>query len=132
MSATPKETKPDFDEEFLQTLSQWREKHKIRDDDAVYLLVEMFRIHQKHWDELRQRQMPSLDQFRSAITAVTESATAFKEKSAELVELFETSPAASPVKTIPLSAAISATSAALLGGLLIGLVLGKFLGKFLL
>jgi len=132
MSATPKETKPDFDEEFLQTLSQWREKHKIRDDDAVYLLVEMFRIHQKHWEELRQRQMPSLDQFRSDITAVTESARAFKEKSAELIELFETSPAASPIKTIPLSAAISATAAALLGGLLIGLVLGKFLGKFLL
>ena len=127
MSATPKETKPDFDEEFLQTLSQWREKHKIRDDDAVYLLVEMFRIHQKHWDELRQRQMPALDQFRSNITTVTESARAFNEKSAELIELFETSPAASPIKTIPLSAAISATSAALLGGLLIGLVLGKFL-----
>jgi hypothetical protein len=33
MSATPKETKPDFDEEFLQTLSQWKEKNKIRDDD---------------------------------------------------------------------------------------------------
>jgi len=132
MSATPKETKPDFDEEFLQTLSQWREKHKIRDDDAVYLLVEMFRIHQKHWDELRQRQMPSLDQFRSDIAAVTESARVFKEKSAELIDLFETSPAASPIKTIPLSAAISSTSAALLGGLLIGLVLGKFLGKFLL
>ncbi len=132
MSATPKETKPDFDEEFLQTLSQWREKHKIRDDDAVYLLVEMFRIHQKHWDELRQRQMPSLDQFRSDIAAVTESSRAFKEKSAELIEVFETSPAASPVKTIPLSAAISATAAALLGGLLIGFVLGKFLGKFLL
>jgi hypothetical protein len=30
-----------------------------------YLLVELFRIHQKHWDELRQRQMPSLDQFRT-------------------------------------------------------------------
>jgi hypothetical protein len=86
MSATPKETKPDFDEEFLQTLSQWKEKNKIRDDDAVYLLVELFRIHQKHWDALRQRQMPSLDQFRSDITAVTESSKSFREKLEELIE----------------------------------------------
>jgi hypothetical protein len=127
MSATPKETKPDFDEEFLQTLSQWREQHKIRDDDAVYLLVELFRIHQKHWDQLRQRQMPSLDQFRNDIAAITESANVFKEKSAELIEALETSPAAAPVKTIPSSAAIYAASAALLGGLLIGLALGKLL-----
>src|SRR5271170_4491708 len=84
MSATPKETKPDFDEEFLQTLSQWKEKNKIRDDDAVYLLVELFRIHQKHWDALRQRQMPSLDQFRTDITAVTESSKSFREKLEEL------------------------------------------------
>jgi hypothetical protein len=75
MSAPEKETKLDFDEEFLQTLEQWREKNKIRDDDAVYLLVELFRIHQNHWDELRRRQMPSLDQFRADASAVTESAS---------------------------------------------------------
>jgi hypothetical protein len=127
MSATPKETKPDFDEEFLQTLSQWKEKNKIRDDDAVYLLVELFRIHQKHWDELRRRQMPSLDQFRSDITAVTESAKSFREKLEELIEALAAQPAAVPVKTLPLSEAKYASATALLGGLLIGLILGKFL-----
>ena len=127
MNATPKETKPNFDEEFLQTLGQWKEKNKIRDDDAVFLLVELFRIHQKHWDALRQRQMPSLDQFRSDITAVTESAKSFREKLEELIEALAAQPAAMPVKTIPLSEAIYAAAAALLGGLLIGLILGKFL-----
>jgi hypothetical protein len=127
MSATPKDTKPDFDEEFLQTLGQWKEKNKIRDDDAVYLLVELFRIHQKHWDELRRRQMPSLDQFRSDITAVTESAKSFREKLEELIEALAAQPAAVPVKTIPLSEAKYAAATALLGGLLIGLILGKFL-----
>ena len=127
MSATPKETKPDFDEEFLQTLGQWKEKNKIRDDDAVFLLVELFRIHQKHWDALRQRQMPSLDQFRSDITAVTESSKSFREKLDELIEALAAHPAAMPVKTLPLSEAIYAAAAALLGGLLIGLILGKFL-----
>ena len=118
---------PDFDEEFLQTLSQWKEKNKIRDDDAVYLLVELFRIHQKHWDALRQRQMPSLDQFRSDITAVTESSKLFREKLEELIEALAAHPAAVPIKTLPLSEAIYAAAAALLGGLLIGLILGKFL-----
>ena len=127
MNATPKETKPDFDEEFLQTLNQWREKNKIRDDDAVYLLVELFRIHQKHWDALRQRQMPSLDQFRNDITTVTQSAKSFREKLEELIEALAAHPTAEPVKTIPLPEANYAAAAALLGGLLIGLVLGKFL-----
>ena len=127
MSAPPKETKPNFDEEFLQTLGQWKEKNKIRDDDAVYLLVELFRIHQKHWDALRHRQMPSLDQFRSDITAVTESSKSFREKLEELIEALAAHPAAVPIKTLPLSEAIYAAAAALLGGLLIGLILGKFL-----
>jgi SNF2 family DNA or RNA helicase len=105
MSATPNETKPDFDEEFLQTLGQWKEKNKIRDDDAVYLLVELFRIHQKHWDALRQRQMPSLDRFRTDITAVTESSKSFREKLEELIEELAAHPAAVQIKTLPLSEA---------------------------
>ena len=44
MNASPNESKPDFDDEFLQVLAKWREEHKIRDDDAVLLLIEMFRI----------------------------------------------------------------------------------------
>ena len=127
MNPTPKEIKPDFDEEFLQTLGQWKEKNKIRDDDAVFLLVELFRIHQKHWDELRRRQMPSLDQFRSDITAVTESAKSFREKLEELIEALAAQPAVVPVKTLPLSEAKYAAATALLGGLLIGSILGKFL-----
>jgi hypothetical protein len=127
MSATPKEAKPDFDEEFLQTLNQWRAKNKIRDDDAVYLLVELFRIHQKHWDELRRRQMPSLDQFRNDVVTVAETAKSFNEKLEELIGVLAVHPGAAAIKTISLSAAIYSAVAALFGGLLIGLFLGKFL-----
>jgi hypothetical protein len=43
-------------------------KHKLREDDAVMLLlVELFRIHQQHWDDLRRREMPSFEQFRTDI-----------------------------------------------------------------
>jgi hypothetical protein len=127
MSAPAKETKPDFDEEFLQTLKEWREKHKIRDDDAVHLLVEMFRIHQKHWDAVRLRQMPSLDQFRSNVTAATESAQMVREQMAILIEALETHPNATPVETIPKQQAVYAVTAAVLGGLLIGIFIGRFL-----
>ena len=126
MSTTPKDAKPDFDEEFLQTLKEWKEKHKIRDDDAVFLLVEMFRIHQKHWDALRQRQMPSLDQFRADVAMVTESAKSFREKTEDLMDALLANPMAVPVKVIPLPEAKYAAAAALLGGLLIGLALGKW------
>ena len=122
-----KESQPDFDEEFLQAIKQWRERYKVQDNDAIFLLMELFRIHQKHWDALRQRQMPSLDQFRSDITAVTESSKSFREKLEELIEALAAHPAAMPIKTLPLSEAIYAAAAALLGGLLIGLILGKFL-----
>ena len=122
-----KESQPDFDEEFLQAIKQWRERYKVQDNDAIFLLMELFRIHQKHWDALRQRQMPSLDQFRADIAAVTESSKSFREKLDELIEALAAHPAAMPVKTLPLSEAIYAAAAALLGGLLIGLILGKFL-----
>lgn len=127
MSAPAKEIKPDFDEEFLQALKEWREKHKIRDDDAVHLLVEMFRIHQKHWDAIRQRQMPSLDQFRSNVTAASEAAQAVREQITALIETLEKHPNATPVETIPKLQAINAVAAAVLGGLLIGIFIGRFL-----
>lgn len=127
MSAPAKEIKPDFDEEFLQTLKEWREKHKIRDDDAVHLLVEMFRIHQKHWDAIRLRQMPSLDQFRSNVTAATEAAQAVREQITALIETLEKHPNATPVETIQKQQAVNAVIAAVLGGLLIGILIGRFL-----
>ena len=67
MSAPNKEKPPDFDEEFTQAVAHWREQHKLREDDATLLLIELFRIHQKHWDALRSREMPSFNQFRSDI-----------------------------------------------------------------
>jgi len=127
MSTTPKEAKPDFDEEFLQALKDLKEKSKIRDDDVIFLLVELFRIHQKHWDAIRQRQMPSLDQFRNDITAVTQSAQSFREKLEELIGVLAAQPVPVPVKTIPLPEAKYAVSCALLGGLLMGLFIGNYL-----
>ena len=102
MSATTKDPKPDFDEEFLQALAKWREEHKVRDDDAVLLLIEMFRIHQRHWDALRRREFPPLQEFHADVALLAETVKKL------------------PNERISVTAAIMAVIAALLGGFLIG------------
>ena len=102
MSDMPQEPKPDFDEEFLQALAQWREQHKIRDDDAVLFLVELFRIHQKHWDALRRRELPPLQEFHADVALLAETVKNL------------------PKENVSLAAAILAVIVGLLGGYLIG------------
>jgi hypothetical protein len=112
------QTPPDFDEDFLLAIKNWREKYKIQEGDTTLLLLELFRIHQDHWDELRRRQMPSLDQFRQDIASTVEAAKSLKEQTARVLKALNVHPAA--VKTIPLATAIFAALAALLAGIFIG------------
>ena len=127
MSETPKEKPPDFDEDHLQELAKWREQHKIQDDDVILPLLQLFRIHQNHWDELRRRQMPSLDEFRKEIAAVTECVKSIGEGLERLTGLLATHSAAAERTTVPLSEACCAAAAALLAGLLFGMAIGDFL-----
>jgi hypothetical protein len=108
MSASDKPAPPDFDEDFLQAIKQWRERHKIQDDDVVLLLMDLFRIHQTHWDEIRRRQTPSLDEFRADMAVLVEVTKALKDK------------AVKQARAVDLPAAIFAAFAALLAGFLIG------------
>ncbi|MES1180362.1 MAG: hypothetical protein ABUL66_00715 [Verrucomicrobiota bacterium] len=108
MSASEQPTPPDFDEDFLQAIAKWKEQHKVRDDDTVWLLLELFRIHQIHWDEIRHRQMPSLDEFKQDIASLTEAAKLLRER------------AVKETRTINRTTAICATFAAAVGGYLIG------------
>lgn len=47
----------------------WRKKHGLREDDAVLLLMDLFRIHLHHWDALRR----SLDPVPSETTPMNAS-----------------------------------------------------------
>jgi hypothetical protein len=102
MSDTPQEPKPDFDEEFLQALARWRDQHKIRDDDSVLFLVELFRVHQKHWDELRRREFPPLREFHADVALLAETVKKL------------------PNENVSVTAAVLAVIVGLLGGYLIG------------
>jgi hypothetical protein len=121
MSA-PKNKPPDFDEEFTQAMTQWREKHQLREDDATLLLVELFRIHQKHWDAIRSREMPAFDQFRTDITFLTQAAKTFQQKTTALIKLLKSQPPVNGMVTVTRTAAAFAALACLLAGYLIGRV----------
>lgn len=108
----PDQTVPtDFDEDFLQALAKWKEQHKIKDDDTILLLMDLFRIHQSHWDEIRHRQMPSLAEFNADIVALTEAAKILKERTEK------------EVGAVELPSAIIAAFAASVAGFLLGRIL---------
>lgn len=113
----PSEKPRDFEEEFEQAVTAWREQHGLREDDAVLLLIELFRIHQRHWDELRRREMPSFEQVRADVTKLIEAARTFQQHATTLTELMRVLPKTHKVTR---TAAILAALAGLLGGYLIG------------
>ena len=127
MSEAPKQAQPDFDDEFLQEIEKWRTQHKIPNDDLILPLLNLFRIHQNHWDELRRLQMPSLDEFRTEVAAVTESVEHFGGKLDELSQLLARHSAAAEKQTVPLPEACYAVAVALLAGLLFGMAIVDFL-----
>jgi len=120
MSAPDQSPPPDFDEEFLEAIKQWRERNKVSSDDVVLLLLDLFRIHQNHWDALRRRQMPSLDMFRTDIGLMGAAVKTFKEQTTALIEALKQTPAVTQARTISLDTAIIAVIAAMLAGFLIG------------
>ena len=110
----------DFDDEFKEAVAEWRSRHHLAEDDAVLLLIELFRLHQRHWDEIRRRELPSFEQFRSDITKLTEAAKAFHQQSAALLEVLRSQPRRGPSARVSLSVATVAAILALLAGFLIG------------
>jgi hypothetical protein len=92
----------------LQAVAKWKEQFKIKDDDPILLLLDLFRVHQAHWDEMRDRQMPSLDEFKADIAALTEATAVLKER------------ATKEIRAVELTTAIIAACTAAIAGFLIG------------
>lgn len=95
----------------MQAIEKWKAQHKLKDDDTVFLLLDLFRIHQSHWDELRDRQMPSLDGFKADIASLTQTTNILKKRAEKELRIVE------------LPTVILITFAALLAGCLIGIFL---------
>src|SRR5436309_3936059 len=63
-----------FDEDFSKAIEAWRRKHQLRDGDPVVLCLELFRIHQDHWDRIRRKEFPSFSEFRDSLTQLQQQA----------------------------------------------------------
>lgn len=111
---------PDFDDDLERAVAAWRERHRLREDDAVLLLVELFRIHQRHWDELRRNEMPSFDLVRADIAKLIETTRTFQVQSAALLEALRKLPSTHLAARVTRTAAFFAALASLLAGYLIG------------
>lgn len=122
MTPRPTMETRNFDEEFEEAVAEWRSRHRLAEDDAVLLLVELFRLHQRHWDELRRRELPSFEQFRSDIAKLSDAAKVFQRDSATLVDVLRWQPrrGAGARRRVSLSVATVAVVLALLAGFFIG------------
>jgi hypothetical protein len=109
-----------FDDEFEEAVAEWRSRHRLAEDDAVLLLVELFRLHQRHWDGIRRRELPSFEQFRSDIAKLSEAARTFRTDSAALLEILRSQRRRGAPPRVLLAAATVAVLLALLAGLFIG------------
>ncbi len=110
----------DFDDELDRAVADWRERYRIREDDAVLLLVELFRVHQRHWDELRRREMPPLDFLRADIVRLSETMRTTQTQSASLLEALRKLPSIHLAPRVTRTAAFFAALASGLAGYLIG------------
>ena len=110
---------PNFDDEFERAVADWRERHHLREDDAVLLLVDLFRIHQRHWDEIRRRELPSFEQFRGDITRLAEASRSFQQRAIALAEQLKSQPGG-PTAMVTRTAAWLAALAGGLAGYLLG------------
>jgi hypothetical protein len=80
----------------------------------------LFRIHQRHWDEIRRREIPSFEQFRSDIAKLVDAARTFQGQTTALLEVLRGQLPAHHAARITRAAAVFATIAGLLAGYLIG------------
>ena len=69
---------PDYDGAFQRAIEQWRSRHRVKEDDTVMLMLELFRVHQDHWDGIRQRDTVGLLEFRKMIEKQNESMKTFQ------------------------------------------------------
>lgn len=108
-----------FEAEFATAIQAWRETHRLQEDDAIFLLLELFRIHQAHWDALRRRQPPGYEDLQALIKDVASRLETRLEHSTGPTRPLASLPSAVSGR-VHRSAAILALLASALGGFILG------------
>jgi hypothetical protein len=113
---------PSADERFANAIAEWRSRHRLRDEDPVLLLLELFLIHQARWDEFRRREMPSFDGVNGQITKLLESNRDVAARFESLAGLLRSAQRTAGDPVVNRTVAWTAWLAATLAGYLLGRV----------
>jgi hypothetical protein len=110
----------DFQKEFEEAVEAWRQRHHLREDDAILLCIELFRIHQDHWDQIRQRDFPPFQEFRETILKMVEAANEIQMQTPPLLQELRRSQNSSGFLPPTIASVVIAVGAALITGIMIG------------
>ena len=114
------ETPDNFAEDFAKAIEAWRRKHQLREDDPVVFCLELFRIHQEHWDSIRRKEFPSFSEFRESLTQLQQQAAAIQRHEAGLLEELRRYPKPSRFTAPTITGLLLTAVFAAITGLLIG------------
>lgn len=113
-----------YSEDFERAIVEWKKKHQLREGDPLLLCVELFRIHQAHWDAIRRQELPSFSEFRDSLLHLHQHAAAIQRQAAALTEELRRYKSASKL--------IAPSVAGLVLTAIFAAVTGVLIGKFLL
>ncbi len=106
--------------DFAKAIDAWRHKHSLRDDEPLLLCLDLFRIHQEHWDSIRRQDFPAFTEFRADILRLHSDAITFQRQATSLGHEMRRLSQILRLVAQTNVALVLTTSLALLTGLLIG------------
>jgi len=107
-------------EDFTRLVNDWRKKHQLRDDDPLLLCLELFQLHQTHWDAVRRQELPSFSDFSETLKNLHQDATLFQRQASTLTEELRRYKSTSQLIAPSVTGLILTAIFAALAGLLIG------------
>jgi hypothetical protein len=110
--------------DFTKLIEDWRKKHQLRADEPLLLCLELFRIHQEHWDDLRRKDLPAFSEFSDSLLKFQQEAAAVQRDAIALTEELRKQPKSGRF--------ITPTLGGLLLTALFSVVTGIFIGKYIL
>lgn len=75
-----------FQKEFEEAIAEWRKRHHVRDDDVLLVCLDLFRIHQAHWDAIRRRDFPAIQEFNDIVLKLEKTAFQTQKQTTSLLK----------------------------------------------
>jgi hypothetical protein len=80
---------PNFQKKFEEAIAEWRKRYGVRDGDVLLMCMDLFRIHQEHWDAIRRRDFPSLQEFNSIALRLEKAAIQTQKQTEALLKVLQ-------------------------------------------